>query len=269
MAQTIGSVLSEVGSLLTGSVSNPAREAEILLGTAVVRPRADLYRDLDCTVDSTEYARIMEAARRRAAMEPLQYITGVQGFRGLELAVGPGVLVPRPETEIVVERCLKLLEGLNGPTVADLGTGSGAIALAIAAERADARVWATELSADAMVWARRNLARCRASNVMLRSGDLFGPLPARLRGRFDLVVSNPPYLSEQEFREVPVDVAKEPEEALVAGPTGLEVSAQIVDLAPNWLRPAGWLVLETSPLQLERLRTLMEKEFLRVAVTED
>lgn len=208
--------------------------------------------------------------RRRRGGEPLQYITGRQAFRGLELLVGPGVMIPRPETEMVVEQALSRLAGISSPRVVDLCTGSGAIALAVATERPDSVVWATEISDEALAWARRNLERAEADNVTLLQGDLLGPLPEWFEGSVDLVVANPPYLSVVEVQVAPPEVRDhEPREALMAGPTGLELAARVVTEACEWLAPGGWLVMETSPTQAERLRALMHAHYTHVDIHRD
>ena len=182
-------------------------------------------------------------AHRRAAGEPLQYLTGIAGFRHLELAVGSGVLVPRPETEQVAQRALDLLP--DGGTLVDIGTGSGAIALSVAHERRDVRVWATEISPDALRWARANRDRLKLP-VEILEGDLFTPLPSDLRGRIDVIVANPPYVGEDERGSLPRDVVDhEPELALFAD-DGLSVISRLVEQAPHWLAAGGWLVLEIS-----------------------
>lgn len=186
-------------------------------------------------------------AERRAAGEPLQYVTGIAGFRELTLKVGPGVLIPRPETELLCERAMAHLA--RGGRVVDIGTGSGAIALAIAHERADARVWGTDDSAIALSWARLNAGRL-GLDVTFVETDLFADLPRVLRGELDLVVSNPPYVAPGERALLPVEVAEhEPPEALFAGVTGLEVIARLVEEACAWLRPQGWLFFEIGETQ--------------------
>ncbi|MGH2688734.1 MAG: peptide chain release factor N(5)-glutamine methyltransferase, partial [Actinomycetota bacterium] len=222
--QTIRGALDWAGSRLRPHVASPAVDAELLLRHALDCPRAMLFSDPLAPVPAPAAALFAELVERRAAGEPLQYLTAVQSFRHLELAVGPGVLVPRPETEVVVERGLGHLAGTGSPVVVDLCTGSGAIALAVATERPDAAVWATELSADAAAWARRNAERTGAPNLTILEGDLFAPLPPALRGSVDLVVANPPYLSEAELATTDPDVREhEPVLATVAGPSGLEV----------------------------------------------
>jgi release factor glutamine methyltransferase len=268
--QTIRGALDWAGSRLRSHVASPAVDAELLLRHILGCPRALLFSDPHAAVPAPAAARFAELVERRAAGEPLQYLTAVQSFRHLELAVGPGVLVPRPETEVVVERALGHLAGVASPVVVDLCTGSGAIALAVATECPGAAVWATELSAAAAAWARRNAGRVGPPNLTILEGDLFGPLPPALRGSVDLVVANPPYLSEAELRETEADVREhEPVLATVAGPSGLEVAGRIVEAAPGWLRSGGWLVLETHPGQAARLLSLMAAGYAEAAVLPD
>jgi release factor glutamine methyltransferase len=191
---------------------------------------------------------------RRTAGEPLQYVVGRWGFRRLDLLVDRRVLIPRPETEQVVEEALTELRGLGrpAPMAADLGTGSGAIALSLALE-AGARVWATDVSEDALAVARANLAGLggrAATRVRLEAGSWYDALPPVLRGRLQLVVANPPYVAEHEVADLDPAVARwEPRLALVPGPTGLEAIEEIVLGAPAWLDEAGVLVVETAPWQ--------------------
>lgn len=195
-------------------------------------------------------------ARRRAAGEPLQYLTGIAGFRHLELSVGPGVLVPRPETEQVAQRALDLLP--PGGILVDIGTGSGAIALSIAHERRDARVWATELSPDAMGWAIGNRDRLKLQVEMLE-GDTFSPLPEDLKGLIDVCVSNPPYVAAGEKELLPVEVVDhEPHLALFAD-DGLSVIRRLIAESPRWLAPGGWLVLEISERHPDRVEELLRQ----------
>lgn len=192
---------------------------------------------------------------RRAAGEPLQYVLGQWGFRKLDLFVDRRVLIPRPETEQVVEHALVEARRLPRPLVAvDLGTGSGAIGLSLAVELdSEVEVWATDRSPDALAVARANLTGIgsfAAQRVRLVEGDWFAALPPVLRGRVGLVVSNPPYVAPTE--ELPPEVADwEPEGALIAGPTGLEAIARIVRGAPVWLARPGVVVVEIAPHQSE------------------
>ncbi len=198
-------------------------------------------------------------ARRRAG-EPLQYVLGGWGFRTLDLFLDRRVLIPRPETEQVVQAALDeidaldALDALGGRLAVDLGTGSGAIALALVAERARVEVWATDSSADALDVAAANLAGAGGpgARVRLARGSWFAALPASLGGRLNLVVSNPPYVGAGEV--LPDEVARwEPRAALVAGPTGLEAIEAIVAEAPAWLRRPGALVVEIGETQGEEV----------------
>ncbi|HLF69569.1 MAG TPA: peptide chain release factor N(5)-glutamine methyltransferase [Actinomycetota bacterium] len=239
-------------------------EAETLLMVVLGCRRADLFILREPL--SAQQAQLLEQmVQRRCGLEPLQYITGRAAFRGAEFEVGPGVLVPRPETELVVEHALALLPSTDGARVIDIGTGSGAIGASIAAERPRVSVWATEVSPQAAEWARRNFARLGVS-VELFEGDLF----CGLRGPFDLVVSNPPYLSSDEVDDLPFDVAThEPRIALTAGPTGLEVPARIIEQSATRLAPRGALVMETSPTHASELASLFERVLREVAVHDD
>ncbi len=193
---------------------------------------------------------------RRAAGEPLQYVLGGWSFRSLDLFVDHRVLIPRPETESVVERALRVVDALaerrrpEAVTVVDLGTGSGAIALSLAAERPATTVWATDRSSAALAVARANLAGIgrAATRVHLAEGSWFEALPPELRGRIDLVISNPPYVAATD--ELPSEVIDhEPVDALIPGPTGYEALDHLVDEAPGWLRDDGVLILEMAPTQ--------------------
>jgi release factor glutamine methyltransferase len=211
---------------------------------------------------------------RRAAGEPLQYVLGRWDFLGLDLLVDPRVLVPRPETEVVAQTAIEeavLLGARRGPhdawtaadtsyAVADLGTGSGAIALALARELPDAQVWATDASDDALAVARANVAGIgsAATRVRLGAGSWYDALPVDLRGTLRVIVSNPPYVAEHEVPDLPRDVVDwEPRGALVSGPTGFEALEVVITGAPAWLDPAGGaLVVELAPHQAEPAREL-------------
>jgi release factor glutamine methyltransferase len=206
-------------------------------------------------IDEVAEQRAIELARRRAGGEPLQYVTGVAGFRHLELAVGPGVFIPRPETELVAERAMDRLP--PGGTLVDVGTGSGAIALAVAHERPDARVFGTEASGAALAWAEKNRAALALSVELIRC-DLLTGLPPELRGEVDVVVSNPPYVPEGDDGLLARDVVRhEPHEALFAGSGGVETIGRIGDRARVWLRRGGWLVLEIGYDQADAVTSIL------------
>jgi release factor glutamine methyltransferase len=254
-----------------------AREGEQRLAEAGIQsPEVSVRRIIERAAgfEGTEYALgLSEAAtergvgfydlmlERRLAGEPLQYVLGEWSFRTLDLMVDQRVLIPRPETELVVEFALEELDRLrlDEPTVADLGTGSGAIAFSIAAERPRTKVWATDASADALDVARNNLAGLGAPGVRvtLAEGPWFEALPDTLRGNLDLVISNPPYVAATD--DLPAEVADwEPSGALIPGPTGLEAIEQIVRAAPDWLARPGALVVELGMTQGDAVLALAE-----------
>lgn len=230
---------------------------------------------LDAAVPARGAAHFERMVDRRAAGEPLQYVLGSWGFRTLDLFVDDRVLIPRPETETVVEVVLAELGILSprSPVVVDLGTGSGAIALSVAREVPGVEVWGVDRSADALAVARANLAglgRAGAA-VRLAEGSWFAALPPALRGIVDVVVSNPPYVAESEIADLPPEVARwEPMSALVAGPTGLEQVEAIVAEAPRWLGRPGVVVVEIAPRQRETAAALaLEAGFTSVDVRPD
>ena len=249
-------VLTEVTSVL-GS----AEEARRLVSEAGGLTTVDLMLALDGPVPFRAGARLSAMVERRAAGEPLQYALGRWSFRSLDLMVDRRALIPRPETEQVVEVALAEVRSFRlerPPIVADLGTGSGAIGLSLAVELPGAQVWATDISAEALEVAGANLcglAGFAATRVRLLEGSWFSPLPIELQGRLDLVVANPPYIAESEI--LPADVsAWEPAVALRSGPTGLECFAAIMAAAPSWLAEPGVLVLEIAPSQAGAVEAL-------------
>jgi len=231
-----------------------ADDARWLLTHALGRDRSWLYAHADEEVDGGA-ARVFQAlcARRRAG-EPVAYLTGRQGFWTLELAVSPATLVPRPETEMLVELALDRI-AMDAPCwLADLGTGSGAIALALASERPQARVIATDASVEALAMARKNADKNRIDNIEFRQGDWLAPLAGQ---RFDLIASNPPYIALGDPHLEQGDLRFEPPLALASGPDGLDAMRIIVAGAPAHLSPGGWLLLEHGWEQGAAVRALL------------
>jgi len=215
-------------------------DAELLLAHGLGVSRIELYTGHDRPMTESELEVCRELVRRRGDREPVAYIVGTRVFRHLDLKVDSCVLVPRPETELVVDRCLELLRGAEQPAVLDVGTGSGAIALAIASELPAARVTATDISPAALDVAWAN-AVALGLGVEVRQGDLLDGLDDR---RFDLIVSNPPYVSEREIEDLEPEVAvHEPRLATVAG-DGLDAYRRLLPDAREHLADGGWLVLE-------------------------
>ena len=227
-------------------------EARRLVERASGNEGIEFLLHLDDVANPRTVPFFLDMLDRRASGEPLQYVLGRWGFRRLDLYLDRRVLIPRPETEMVVQLALNELPRLGRrPTVVDLGTGSGAIALSIALEAPTARVWATERSGPAAAVARANLTglgTLAASRVRVVEGDWFDPLPGLLAGHVQMVVSNPPYIADDE--ELPSEVADwEPRAALRAGPSGIEDIERIVGEAPRWLARPGVLVVEIAPSQ--------------------
>ena len=257
---TVREALAEAAAALEqAGVPSPSVDAEWLLAHVLGVRRSELYgADLDGRLD--DFRALVE---RRAKREPLAYILGEWGFRGLTLAVDPRVLIPRPETEALVDRCLVRLEGVVEPTVLDIGVGSGAIALAIADERRDARIVGTEVSAGALEVAEENRRRLGlAERVRFVRGDLLGGE----NGPFDLVVSNPPYVTPEEVSELEPELRHEPAEALV----GVGRHREVAHAARTVLRRAGALVLEVGDGQACGVATvLVALGYRDVRVSED
>lgn len=249
-----------VARLRSAGLSSPEVDARRIVEGASGNEGAAFALGLDDPVTVRGMATFDAMVARREAGEPLQYVLGGWGFRQLDLFVDRRVLIPRPETEQVVEAALVEVRRMGGAgaavapvCVVDLGTGSGAIALSIAVEHVHASVWATDASTDALVVARANIAGIGrpGGRVRVAAGDWFAALPDELRGAIDVVVSNPPYVAED---ELPAEVADwEPVGALVAGASGFEHLERIVVEAPAWLRPGGALVVELAPWQAARV----------------
>ena len=229
-----------------------ALDAEILLAEVLGVGRAALAADPLRTLDPAQSAALDSLVRRRLAGEPVAYLTGRREFWSLELEVTPDVLVPRPETELVVELALAAIARTKRPAVLDLGTGSGAIAIAIASERNDAVVTATDVSPAALVIARRNADRHGIRNIRFFQGSWYVPLAG---ARFDAIVSNPPYVETGD--PALAALAREPLLALVAGPGGLEAIAAVCAGAVAHLASGGRLFIEHGPAQGEAVRSLV------------
>jgi release factor glutamine methyltransferase len=242
---------------------NAAQEARWLVERASGHDAAALVTALDDPATARGATHLRQMVERRVAGEPLQYVLGRWGFRRLDLYVDRRVLIPRPETEVLAELALAECDRLGALVAVDLGTGSGAIALALAVERPKLDVWGTDVSADALAVARANLAGLgrAATRVRLAEGSWFRALPGDLRGRIDVLVANPPYVASHEMADLPDDVREwEPEIALVSGgPAGLADVAAIVAEAPRWLARPGSLLVEMAPHQTDTARDLAQQ----------
>ena len=250
-AWTVGRLLTWTTDWLAGRGSDsPRLDAEVLLATVRGCPRILLYTAFDEPVDDEQRARFRELVRRRGGGEPVAYLVGSREFFSLAFTVTPATLIPRPETEGLVVRVLDLWkprQAAAGPRIADVGTGSGAIGITLAARLPAARVLATDLSEAALAVAAGNARKHGvADRVDLVVADLLDHDAAA--GPWDFIVSNPPYVREDEFAGLPADVRlHEPREALVAGPTGCELIARLLPQAAERLAPGGWLLVEVGP----------------------
>jgi len=237
-------------------IVKPRLNAEQLLSHCTGRDRVHLYAYPEKAVSEEEKESFVVAVMRRASREPLQYIVGLKGFRHLDLAVDRRVLIPRPETEMMVGRALELLNDIPGhPVVVDIGTGSGCIALSVSRECPAAVVHATDICDLALEVAAANALHLGLDGaVVLHRGDLTEALPAELKGKCDLILSNPPYVRKNDFLGLPPEVREhEPYRSLVAGPLGTEVHLRLMQQAGQWLSPRGWLLMEGGEDQMEVL----------------
>jgi len=254
-------------SLAGAGIENASSEARWMVEHVSGFDAAELVTAEDEPATMRAAAQLDELIHRRTGGEPLQYVLGCWLFRGLELLVDPRVLIPRPETEVTaqvaIDEAVRLGARRGRPdpwagaattyAVADLGTGAGALALALAGELPDAEVWGTDVSEDALAVARANVAGTGlpSTRVRLAAGSWFDALPRTLRGRLRLVVSNPPYVAESEVADLPVELQHEPRPALVSGPTGMEAIDELAREAPAWLDVTGTFVCEIAPQRAE------------------
>jgi release factor glutamine methyltransferase len=257
-------------ALADAGVPTPEADAELLLAhvLGVTRGQVQAKVITGGVVADAEGAAYLAALERRVAREPLQHITGIAPFRSLELADGPGVFVPRPETEFVAQLAIDALLAVASPepVAVDLGSGSGALALALATEVPHASVVAVENSPDAFVWTTENVRRVGAQNLRLVFGDLAEALP-ELDAAVDVVVSNPPYIPDDAIPRDPEVRLHDPAAALYGGPDGLDIVRALSRRALALLRPGGTLVIEHGELQGAELRALLTADGWRATAT--
>jgi release factor glutamine methyltransferase len=261
---------SAITRLTAARVPSPRMNAELLLRFTIDVDRAYLYAHPKRDLTTDEQARYDEALAQRARGVPAQYITGHQEFWGMDIIVNPAVLIPRPETEHLIETVLAGAGRVPSPAslrIVDVGTGSGCVALALAKELPKAEIHATDISSAALEVARANAARHRFEDrIHFHETDL---LPGFEPASFDLVVSNPPYVGELEQDQVQLEVRRfEPRTAVFAGPTGLEVIERLVPQAQSGLKPGGWLMMEISGTIAEGVRNLLSS-WDEVQITKD
>ena len=245
-------------------VQSPHATAEVLLIHVLRTDRAGLYTRTQ-GLDAREARMFGRAICQRCTGTPVQHLTGEQAFRRLVLEVRPGVFVPRPETEVLVEHALDALGGLEGPVVVDTGTGTGAIALAIKDECPGAKVFATDRSPESVELAAANAERL-GLDVTVLEGDLLQPLPADLRGWVDLIVSNPPYVPPEDLDDLPPEVRGDPPLALVDDGTIYE---RLAGESLRWLRTGGTLAVEIDARRGADVAEALRRDFVDVLVETD
>ncbi|HDP88985.1 MAG TPA: peptide chain release factor N(5)-glutamine methyltransferase [Thioalkalivibrio sp.] len=264
---TLGALLAAATERLAASSESPRLDAELLLAHVLGQPRSHLFAWPDRPADGDQrvaYARLIE---RRANGEPVAYLTGLREFWSLPVRITADVLIPRPETELLVEVALEYLPDKPQPSIADLGTGSGVIALALARECPRCRIIATDCSEGALTTARLNAEQLHLTHIEFRLGSWFGPLEAEC---FDLIISNPPYIAENDPHLAQGDLRFEPKSALVSGRDGMDDLRVLAQNARRHLHAGGWLIVEHGYDQGEAVRKLLDKEgFSSIATRRD
>jgi len=263
LVPSIAAILQEAGQALAPASASPRLDAELLLAFVLDRPRSYLVAHAGESPRAEALDIFSGLVARRRTGEPLAYITGRREFWSRDLVVNRHTLSPRPETELLVEQALQALDSAT-PLVLELGTGSGAVALALARERPGARVTATDLYAETLAVARYNAARLQVANVEFLQGDWFEPVAGR---RFDLVVSNPPYVAPGDPHLQEDGLPFEPQDALVGGDDGLQCIRQLAAGAPAHLRPGGSLWLEHGNRQGESVADILREAGFKVVCT--
>ncbi len=260
---TIAEAIHSAATRLSArGVPNARLDAELLLRHVIGKDRAWIITHGNDALDGEQLAPFEQAVDRRTKREPLQYIIVKQEFRGLEFIVTPDVLIPRPETELVVESALRTAGGGKRLTLIDLCTGSGCIAVSLAKELPGAHIFATDKSENALAVARENARRHEVSErIRFLEGDLFEPLrELDLRGGVDIIVTNPPYVRFDDFNSLQPEVRDfEPKDALIAGPEGTELAEKIIKNAPEYLRKNGRLIMEMGMGQAEALGRMVKQ----------
>ncbi len=250
--------------------TDPFLEARILLRRTAGLTDLDIFAYPNRPIARAAERRFLRAVEERRARRPLAYILGEKEFWSIPMTVSPAVLIPRPETELLVERALSLIASAE-PWIVEIGTGSGCLAVALAKELPGARLFATDISRRALRLAEANASRHGTGNIRFLSGDLFGPLRGLgLEGRIDLVVSNPPYVSEKEWETLAPEIrTHEPRRALVSGPTGMETISRLSRGARRFLRPGGRILVEFGAGQAEPILRLFGPPWLPPEIIRD
>ncbi len=260
----VAAALRWANTQLVPLTDRPQLEAELLLASLLERPRTYLWAHPEASLPPQQAADYAAWVQRRAAGEPLPYIIGQSEFYGLTFTVTPDVLIPRPETETLVEAALAWLKMHPVSTAVDVGTGSGCIAVALAVHAPSLRLYATDISPAALQVARANAERHNvAERLTFLEGDLLMPLPEPIH----LIVSNPPYVTEEEWDALPLSVRREPRTALLAGADGLDAIRRLLAQAQRRLRPGGLMLVEIGERQGQAAQALAQAAFPKAEVT--
>jgi release factor glutamine methyltransferase len=256
---TIRETISRGGSVLkTAGIDSHSLDSSLLLAHVLNISRSLLVAKSNEELSNSAFAVFQSLIERRKDGECTAYILGKKEFRGLEFLVNPSVLVPRPDTEILVEAAIERIKNGKQTTLRalDLCTGSGAIAIAIKLETSDIEVHAADISDDALVTAKKNAERLAGNSIAFFKSDLFNSLPAVL---YSLIVCNPPYIPTGDIEKLPAEVRKEPRLALDGGKSGLEIIKRVIDKTPEYLEEKGILLMEADPRQMENIKSLLGK----------
>ncbi len=259
---SIKTIRHQAAAQLRGVTDSPHLEAEVLLAHVLDRPRPYLFAHSEVSVAHENIERYMRFIQRRCKGEPLPYITGQMEFFGLTMTVTRDVLIPRPETELLVEEALAWLQGHPARTAVDVCTGSGCIAIALAMHTPNLHFYATDISPAALRVARRNAVQHEvASRIDFLEGDLLTPLSKldNTGGPVDVILSNPPYVATEAWDHLPPSVRHEPRTALLAGPQGLDVIHRLLQQVRTYLRPKGLLLMEIGEPQGEVVRAMAQE----------
>lgn len=255
---TVREILNEATrELETAGMETARLDAEVLLAFCLNCDRLEFLKNPDLKINNNKLSPYTKLVERRLKYEPVAYITGRKEFWSFTLEVNKGVLIPRPDTEIILEEALAVGKNIIAPRIADIGTGSGAIALALAKELPEPKITATDISPAALKVAKKNARNLKlGKNIEFLKGDLFAPV----KGLFDIIVSNPPYISAAEYEELPRGVKDfEPKIALLAGQTGVEFYEKLIYQSKNHLKKDGWLLMEIGAPQAEKIRDIMQE----------
>jgi release factor glutamine methyltransferase len=256
MSETLKSTLNKAGKLLEASSDSPRLDAEILLGKVLQANRAALYANPDQLITASQTAEFEQLIAQRSSGKPVAHLTGMREFWSLELKITADVLVPRPETELLVERALLHIPASGTCELVDLGCGSGAVAIAIATERPDCRITATDTSQAALSIAQENADRLCPERIQFLTGNWFEPLEGY---KFNVIVSNPPYVSSAQPQLTDPELEHEPQQALYSGADGLNDIRQLIAEAPTYLQHDGYLLLEHGFDQADTIAVLLRQ----------